>query len=155
MAYSTAFIPFSRSASFLTGAKYERFTNFKMPTRSGFLLIELCLRFFVVIFMSMSNPNLVVVPSEIAGRGIITTRRITAGDMIEICPIIILLEVDKKIIHQTRLHDYYFDWEDNGCAICLGYGSIYNHARQPNADYKMDYVNQTIDFFCIKNFSNF
>lgn len=101
--------------------------------------------------MSMSNPNLVVIPSDIAGRGIITTESIHKGEIIEICPVIIIPEKEVSLIHQTHLHDYYFSWQNNECAICLGYGSIYNHARQPNADYKMDYKNQTIDFFCIKD----
>ncbi|MFK7935799.1 MAG: SET domain-containing protein [Saprospiraceae bacterium] len=99
----------------------------------------------------MSNPNLVVIPSQIAGRGVITTQDIQKGEIIEICPVIVLLEKEMKLIHQTKLHDYYFNWEDNGCAICLGLGSIYNHARQPNADYQMDYKNQTIDFYCIRD----
>lgn len=99
----------------------------------------------------MRNPHLLVIPSDISGRGIITTEDIKAGDMIEICPVIILSQEDLKLIHQTHLHDYYFMWDKGKCAIALGYGSIYNHARQPNADYKMDFENQSIDVFCIKD----
>ncbi|MEL7022018.1 MAG: SET domain-containing protein [Bacteroidota bacterium] len=99
----------------------------------------------------MTNPNLIVVPSDIEGRGVITTQCISKGEIIEICPVIVLPEKDVKLIHQTKLHDYYFDWRNGKCAICLGLGSIYNHARQPNADYRMDYVNRTIDFYCIQD----
>jgi len=100
--------------------------------------------------MSMSNPNLVVIPSEIEGRGVISTDFIQAGEIIEICPVIIVPKQEVKLIHQTTLHDYYFNWKNGKCAICLGLGSIYNHARQPNADYKMDYENRTIDFYSIR-----
>jgi hypothetical protein len=48
------------------------------------------------------------------------------------------------------LHDYYFLWEKDQCAIALGYGSLYNHATDPVADYKMDYVDQSISFFAIR-----
>lgn len=72
--------------------------------------------------------------------------------MIEICPVIVLPEADLPIIHRTKLHDYYFLWGDDQqqCAIALGYGSLYNHAYEPNARYLLDYEHDTIDFYCIK-----
>ena len=51
------------------------------------------------------------------------------------------------------LDDYYFDWGEEGdyFAICLGYGSLYNHEYEPNAEYGMDFTAQTIDFYAIKD----
>ena len=51
------------------------------------------------------------------------------------------------IVHDTKLHDYYFlwGWEDNECAIALGYGSLYNHAYDPNARYLVDIDHDAIE----------
>ena len=59
---------------------------------------------------------------------------------------------EMKIIDDTVLYNYYFLWGANQkkCAICLGYGSLYNHDYHPNARYELDLANKTIDFFCIK-----
>ena len=60
-----------------------------------------------------------------------------AGSFIEICPVIIISEADKKKIHKTFLHDYYFLWgiAEKQAAIALGYGSLYNHSYAPNAQF--------------------
>ena len=55
-------------------------------------------------------------------------------------------------VRQTFLDDYYFDWGTEGdyFALCLGYGSLYNHEYEPNAEYGMDFDALTIDFYAIK-----
>ena len=97
-------------------------------------------------------PFLYVAESESKGRGIFTTQPIQEGDLIEICPVIVMPTKEMKIIDDTVLYNYYFLWgiEQEECAICLGYGSLYNHDYHPNARYELDLTNKTIDFFCIK-----
>ena len=97
----------------------------------------------------MKHPTLYIAPSLISGRGVFAATDIQKGEFIEACPLIILSQQDLKLIHQTFLHDYYFLWKEKQAALALGYGSLYNHATHPNADYKMDYFNETIDIFCI------
>jgi SET domain-containing protein len=86
---------------------------------------------------------------------VFTAAAIPAGSIIEVCPVIILPPDELPHIHQTRLHDYYFLWnegddpDEDGCAIALGFGSLYNHASRPNADYEMDYDNESISFFAL------
>lgn len=96
-------------------------------------------------------PALYVAPSPRGGRGVFTAEPLMAGSIIEICPVIVLPAADRAVIHNTHLHDYYFLWEDEQCAIALGYGSLYNHASVPNAEYGMDYEQLTIDVFCIRD----
>lgn len=96
-------------------------------------------------------PSLYIKPSPLGGRGVFTALEIPAGSLIEQCPVIILSAKDRKIIHKTFLHDYYFLWEPDGCALALGFGSLYNHRSEPNADYEMDYDQKTIDFICIRD----
>lgn len=110
--------------------------------------------------MSTHIPGLYIVESEERGRGVYTSVDIKAGDLIESAPVIILDVTEKKLIHKTILHDYYFLWdqdssgeesdvENYGCAIALGYGSLYNHSDEPNADFILDYDNNCIDFEAI------
>jgi uncharacterized protein len=83
--------------------------------------------------------------STLHGDGIFATTTIYEGEVIEVCPIIILNEKDTKEIDKTHLYNYYFAWE-KGSAISLGYGSIYNHSYEPNARYEKDFPNKRIIF---------
>lgn len=81
---------------------------------------------------------------EIAGKGrcVFCTEDIYPGELIEICPVIILLAKDRALIDKTGLYDYYFIWGDDQTqtAIALGYGSLYNHSYQANAQYESYYA---------------
>ena len=87
------------------------------------------------------------------GRGVFTSDFIPIGTLIEICPVIVISEKDLPIIHETHLHDYYFLWSDDGkeAAIALGFGSLYNHAYRPNAEYITNRENKSIDVFAIED----
>jgi SET domain-containing protein len=93
-----------------------------------------------------------VAPSDLHGQGVFAARDIEAGEIIEICPILLFPRAELDAIRKTMLDDYYFDWGDEGdwYAVCLGYGSLYNHSYTPNAEYGMDFEANTIDFYCIK-----
>lgn len=75
------------------------------------------------------------------GRGVFARRRIDAGELIEVCPVIVLGRADdQKLLDQTRLFDYYFAWgkDPELAAVALGYGSLYNHSYHANADHICD-----------------
>lgn len=97
-------------------------------------------------------PGLYITQIENKGRGVFTSIEINPGDLIEVCPIILIPKLELPIIHRTCLHDYYFLWGKNldQCAIALGYGSIYNHSVSANANFILDLINKTIDIECIK-----
>ncbi len=101
--------------------------------------------------------SLYIHESQLGGRGVFSSEFIAAGTLIEICPVIVFSSEDLKLIHQTYLHDYYFLWtdEENGSegAIALGYGSLYNHAYDPNSEYYTNTEQQTLDIFAIKDIS--
>ena len=84
--------------------------------------------------LSSQIPNLYLDKNE-KGRGVYTSSVIENNSIIELCPVIVLNRRERLLIHQTRLHDYYFMWDiaNESCAIALGYGSIYNHSNSPNA----------------------
>lgn len=89
------------------------------------------------------------------GRGVFTNQTILKNTTIEICPVIVCQPKDLELIHQTHLHDYYFLWGEaqDRCAIALGKGSLYNHGQPANADFILDYTNDTIEFFSTRDIS--
>ena len=88
----------------------------------------------------MRNPTLYIAPSSIGGRGVFAGSPIQNGDLIEICPVIVLKEGEMELLDKTSLYDYYFLWGDEQtlCALALGFGSLYNHFAPSNADYFND-----------------
>ncbi|MGB4959487.1 MAG: SET domain-containing protein, partial [Saprospiraceae bacterium] len=73
-------------------------------------------------------PGLFITNSGDRGRGVFSSIEINEGDLIEVCPVIVIPKSQLPIIHKTVLHDYYFLWGEDmeDCAIALGLGSIYN-----------------------------
>ena len=86
------------------------------------------------------HPGLYIRQVAGRGRGVFCGGDIAAGTLIEVCPVIVLPKGDLERVHGSRLHDYYFLWEGDGeTAIALGFGSLYNHADDNNADYEMHF----------------
>ncbi len=85
-------------------------------------------------------------------RGMFATAKIRKGEVIEVCPVIVLPLKDKKALEKTLLFDYYFYWgAKNQPAIVLGYGSIYNHSYKPNAEYDQNVKKQTMTFRALRD----
>lgn len=103
--------------------------------------------------MSIQQVPIFVAASDIHGQGVFAARDIEEGEVIEVCPIILFPLAQLEHVRKTVLDDYYFDWGEEGewFAFCLGYGSLYNHSYEPNAEYGMDFEARTIDFYCIRN----
>lgn len=87
------------------------------------------------------------------GRGVFTDELIKKGELIEICPMIVMPAKDRKFIDQTKIFNYYFLWGDTHkqSAIALGYGSLYNHSRAANADYESYYEEEEIHIIAYKD----
>ena len=98
------------------------------------------------------HPALYVAASPARGRGVFTAEALAAGDVVEVCPVIVCPTTDYERVHASLLHDYYFTWEPEGAtAIALGYGSLYNHADAPNCEYAMDIDAQTLTVSALKD----
>lgn len=98
-------------------------------------------------------PTVYFQESAIHGRGIFTYEEITKGSLIEICPVIVLPPEQIPHLENTSLYHYYFTWGDQqeAATILLGFGSLYNHAVECNAEYIMDYEQQTMDVYAIRD----
>lgn len=91
-------------------------------------------------------PSLFIGHSQEKGRGIFTSESIPADTIIELAPVITMTAAERRLLDQTRLHDYLFEWgEDRSkCAMALGWIPIFNHAVPANCEYFMDFDEETI-----------
>lgn len=85
------------------------------------------------------------------GRGVFTTEKIKANKLIEMSPVIVMSDADRKLLDQTLLHDYIFEWDTKKCCMALGYVSIYNHSYASNCEYEMDIESQLIRIKTMRN----
>lgn len=85
------------------------------------------------------------------GRGVFTAFPIPENSLIEICPVILIPQVQTPSIDQTVLYEYYFIWQNQDLALPLGYGCLYNHSTSPNAEVIYDYDAQEIHIQSIKD----
>jgi len=102
--------------------------------------------------MHQQHPGLYFAPSGKHRYGMYCTEDIAAESVIEICPIILIPgEQARQIVRGYILYEYYFDWKKESIAIALGYGSLYNHAGDPNAEFQPEYKNQHIIFTALRD----
>jgi SET domain-containing protein len=94
----------------------------------------------------MILPNLLIAATPQKGRGVFTSEDIDPDTIIEIAPVIVMSREDRKLLDQTLLHDYIFEWghDRKSCCMALGYIPIYNHSYHSNCEYEMDYDGQLI-----------
>ena len=80
------------------------------------------------------------------GRGVFTSENIDKGTVIEISPVIVMSGEERKLLDQTLLHDYIFEWGDDrkSCCMALGYIPLYNHSYRSNCEYEMDFEENMI-----------
>lgn len=86
----------------------------------------------------MPHPALYISDAEGRGRGVFTEDPIPAGVMVDEAPVIVMSAKERKLLDQTRLHDYIFEWQD-GCCMALGWIAVFNHACPSNCEYVMAY----------------
>lgn len=94
----------------------------------------------------MIQPYLFIAPTASMGRGVFTSEKIEAGTLVEISPVIVMNGEERKLLDQTLLHDYIFEWGDDRkqCCMALGYVPLYNHAYESNCEYETDFDFQLV-----------
>jgi len=89
-------------------------------------------------------------PSPGRGRGVFATRAIAAGELVERAPVLALPKSAEGAVLATPLDAYVFEWR-GAVAICLGYGSIYNHSWAPNVEYRKRLDEDVIEFVALRD----
>jgi SET domain-containing protein len=80
------------------------------------------------------------------GRGVFTNHDIEAGTIVELSPVIVMTNEERKLLDQTLLHDYIFEWGGGKkqCCMAMGYVPVYNHSYKSNCEYEMDFEKGSI-----------
>ncbi len=88
-----------------------------------------------------------------AGRGVFATVAIRKDEVIEKCPVIEIPEREVALLRKSQLKNYYFMWGKKlkMVAICLGFGSLYNHSYEPNATYIKRMEEKVIHFIALRD----
>jgi SET domain-containing protein len=94
----------------------------------------------------MLKPYLFVSQTGSMGRGVFTRKRIPAGTVVELSPVIVMSGDERPHLDKTKLHDYIFEWgaKKDKCCMALGLVPIYNHSYKSNCEYFMDFDDETI-----------
>lgn len=89
----------------------------------------------------MILPSIYIADTGSMGRGVFTSANIDEGTVIEESPVIVMSREERKLLDQTLLHDYIFEWGENHdqCCMALGYVPVYNHSYRSNCEYEMDF----------------
>ncbi len=100
----------------------------------------------------MILPFLFIAPAQKMGRGVFTSSSINAGTIVEISPVLVMTDDDRKLLDKTLLHDYIFEWGSSikQCCMALGYVPLYNHSYQSNCEYEMDFENEMISIKAVR-----
>ncbi len=94
----------------------------------------------------MILPSLYIAPTSNMGRGVFTREPLEKDSVIEISPVIVMSKDERKLLDQTLLHDYIFEWGEKSqqCCMALGYVAVYNHSYKSNCEYEMNFDEQVI-----------
>jgi SET domain-containing protein len=100
----------------------------------------------------MISAFLYIEQTDTMGRGVFTFENIEKGTVIESSPVIVMNNEERKLLDQTLLHDYIFEWgpDKEYCCMALGYVAVYNHSYQSNCEYEMDFETKTIQIKTVR-----
>lgn len=84
--------------------------------------------------------------SEISGRDVFAVRDFNAGEVVEVCEVLIISKKDIKWIDKTELYNHYYAWSEGRAVLALGLGSMYNHSYNPNCKYRVKLNLNKIEF---------
>jgi len=106
--------------------------------------------------MSPIYPAEVIVKDTgtIKGRGVFALRDFAKGEVVEQCPVIILLRAYDQL--PPRIKTIIFNWGNlaktsPSYALSLGYGSLYNHDNPANMHYEAIPEDSTIRFISVRD----
>ena len=100
----------------------------------------------------MILPCLYIASTSNMGRGVFTHESIQKDTIIEVSPVIVMSKEERKLLDQTLLHDYIFEWGEKSqqCCMALGYVAVYNHSYKSNCEYEMNFDEQMISIKTIR-----
>jgi len=102
-------------------------------------------------FSVMQN-NIEVKKTKNRGRGVFALKNFKEGDLIEKAPVINVTPTERKHCEKTILAYYIYPWRSTRSgSVVLGYGSLYNHSFNPNADWKQNFKEGNMTYRALRN----
>jgi len=101
----------------------------------------------------LAEPGLLkLVPVDGKGRGVVTTKPIKKGKLVEASPIIRMKRRD-RLDRSTVLSNYPFEWDDPPYvqAFPLGFAGLLNHSDKPNCKIEADIEGEVLCIYTLKN----
>lgn len=93
-----------------------------------------------------TSTGLEVRQAGVKGLGVFALKPFKKGEIIEIAPVIYVGEKESELLDLTKLASYGFSTyggafqHEEGYGIALGYGSLYNHSKRGNSDWRITTV---------------
>ncbi len=89
--------------------------------------------------------------SPVHNQGVFAACFIKAGEVIERCPYLVI--DDDDLAEDNRLNDYLFTSPDvaTDYLVIMGYGMMYNHSDDANAEWEIDDDNRFVKFSASKD----
>ncbi len=89
------------------------------------------------------------------GRGVFCKTIIHKDEVFDLCPVIVLPDKDREIAASSKLADYFFNFikEEGTMALVLGFGSLYNHAKNCNAGYRLHHETKIMGYYALEDIS--
>lgn len=81
------------------------------------------------------------------GRGVVATRVLLGGGVVERAPVIVVPDRDVRGL----LDHYVFTFGRGRCALALGVGSLFNHSAQPSLAIAKRVRRRVIEFFALRD----
>lgn len=94
-------------------------------------------------------PNVHRGSSPVHGDGVFASVDLRAGDIVEVCPVLVVAAPDVEAFNTTGLDHYCYAWVDGAVALALGLGSLYNHSFTPNASFQTDAEANTVTIIAL------
>ena len=101
----------------------------------------------------LPEPGLLkLVPIEGKGRGVVTTRPIKRGKLVEASPVIRMKKRD-RLDRSTVLSHYPFEWNQPPYmqAFPLGFAGLLNHSDTPNCKIESDIAGEVLCTYALRN----
>lgn len=100
----------------------------------------------------LAEPGLLkLVPIAGKGRGVVTTRSIKRGKLVEASPVIPMKKRD-RLDRSTVLSHYPFEWNDPPYvhAFPLGFAGLLNHSDNPNCKIEADIEGEVLCIYTLR-----
>jgi SET domain-containing protein len=101
----------------------------------------------------MIHSSIYIDKSDEKGRGVFTKEPIPINTIIEASPVVVMSAEERKLLDQTLLHDYIFEWgpDNKQCCMALGFVPVYNHSYKSNCEYEMNFESEIIKIKTVRN----